>query len=187
MHSLQQTMPLSPSTSITISNMTDEINNTIPLKPLGLMLPVKSSFPDHSLLSVMSPQHLTLKTLQLKFSRELKQCREIHLSAPLNVEPDLCTNEPPSKRRRFQRRNSKTAAMLMCSMSSIIACDFDHTSEQEDASNSQGSVQNTEDPWEGGLEIAEELVRQLKLRRTAGSCTQRKEPAFTRGNQQDFC
>jgi hypothetical protein len=68
--------------------------------------------------------------------------------------------EPPFKRRRFQRRNSKTAAMLFSSMSSIVS------SGVGDAKEATAEISRpADDAWDGGLEIAEELVRQLKLRR----------------------
>jgi hypothetical protein len=68
--------------------------------------------------------------------------------------------EPPFKRRRFQRRNSKTAAMLFSSMSSIAACDFGDGKEP-----TVEISRSADDAWDGGIEIAVALVRQLKLRR----------------------
>jgi hypothetical protein len=71
--------------------------------------------------------------------------------------------EPPTKRRRFQRRNSKTPAMLMQMQASLMNFDLSKLDEE-----THGAEENTElstDDWNGGIEIAEELVQQLRNRR----------------------
>ena len=55
--------------------------------------------------------------------------------------------------------------MLITSMSSIIARG---DLEKEETESAEKTKQTSEDnAWDGGLEIAEELVRHLKLRRQA--------------------
>lgn len=62
----------------------------------------------------------------------------------------------PSKKRRFERRNSKTPAMLMAT--SYLR--------RHDADSRPVMDSMEEDVvWDGGLEIAEELVRHLQNRR----------------------
>jgi len=64
----------------------------------------------------------------------------------------------PMKRRRFERRNSKTPTMLM-SMSpaaSLFQLDFGDNEENEE--------RNDDDNWDGGIKLAEDVVKQL-LRR----------------------
>ena len=129
-------------------------------KEQGLMSPKSFYRTEQSLASVMSPRRSSFKALHEKFTNDLSRRRTISFPASFN-DGSVELAEPPAKRRRFQRRNSKTAAMLFSSMSSIIAADIDGEDEMEN----HHQVETPEDPWEGGLEIAEELVRQLKLRR----------------------
>jgi hypothetical protein len=94
------------------------------------------------------------------------------------VKPSESQHEtPPCKRRRFQRRNSKTPAMLMAMYSPLLLhLDFlEDKKEQEKAeSGSEATVPSTletqswnSDSWDGGLEIAEELVKHLQKRRSS--------------------
>ncbi len=114
---------------------------------------------DQSLASVFPPRRSSLKDLSATFVRDAKHRRACAFPLTIN-DDDQGATEPPRKRRRFERRNSKTAAMLFSSMSSINPADFLDDERSEDA---------MEDPWDGGLEIAEDLVRQLKLRRMSKS------------------
>lgn len=82
----------------------------------------------------------------------------------------------PAKRRRFQRRNSKTPAMLMAMSAAALDLDF-LDKEEEEEQNKTTTVkpvaeEDDDDSWDGGLEIAEELVKQLQQRRksNASSC-----------------
>jgi len=77
--------------------------------------------------------------------------------------------EPSLKRRRFERRNSKTPAMLMKEIDKTLKS-FDFTSlTQNDDDKNNGDTRDKTSPsdpeWDGGLEIAEELVKQLQSRR----------------------
>jgi hypothetical protein len=74
--------------------------------------------------------------------------------------------EPAAKRRRFQRRNSKTPAMLFKSMSFLPQDLFNDEKPTivEAPVNTQAS-QADEDDWDGGLEIAEQIVKHLQKRR----------------------
>jgi hypothetical protein len=103
------------------------------------------------------------------------------------------TDESPvQKRRRFQRRNSKTPAMLMA-LNSPLLLHLDFLEDKKEqakaaaASTTAGSETATTiappspaspmtfstkkgtDIWDGGLEIAEELVMHLQKRRKSNS------------------
>uniref|UniRef100_A0A7R9WS52 Uncharacterized protein n=1 Tax=Craspedostauros australis TaxID=1486917 RepID=A0A7R9WS52_9STRA len=134
----------------------------------------------HSRQSRPQPQHLDA-------SQALHQRRRVSFEMPDSSY--LASPEPPQKKRRFQRRNSKTAAMLFSAMaaSSMAAHQAQTTSPQMTDENefakqssipqaptntTQGpspSAASTDETWDGGVEIAEELVRQLKLRRRSNS------------------
>jgi hypothetical protein len=86
--------------------------------------------------------------------------------------------EPPSKRRRFQRRNSKTPAMLMSMSASLVQLEFldEEKKEEEEkqrlqmlAKKEDTFEEDDDDDWDGGLEIAEELVKHLQQRRRSNS------------------
>jgi hypothetical protein len=103
------------------------------------------------------------------------------------------TDESPvQKRRRFQRRNSKTPAMLMALNSPLLLhLDFlEDKKEQAKAAAASTATDGSEpatvappssvapmtfgtkkatDIWDGGLEIAEELVMHLQKRRKSNS------------------
>lgn len=73
-------------------------------------------------------------------------------------------SERPTKRRRYQRRNSKTPAMLM-QMKSALMMGLDLSKLDEETHEAEGSSRTLSvDDWEDGLEIAEELVEQLRNR-----------------------
>ena len=157
------------SSSIT-STMSSDIKTQVQMKPANSIMSQKSCYPpEQSLVAALSPHRTSIKALQMQFSMQLKQQRSMSLPLSLYDDRTQGSMEPPPKRRRFQRRNSKTAAMLFSSISSIVASDFEENPEKEDTSIKEESSESTEDPWEGGLEIAEELVRQLKLRRKSAS------------------
>jgi hypothetical protein len=68
-------------------------------------------------------------------------------------------SEPPNKRRRFQRRNSKTAKMLFASISVFS------TSEYGESEQCKSPSQCTQ--FDENIESAEALVRQLNFYRQA--------------------
>ena len=99
----------------------------------------------------------------------------------------------PVKRRRFERRNSKTPTMLLATMQAAL--ELDGCDDEDDDSTMEGSPvppstpdspegcpldatedvaddddedDDDDDNWEGGLEIAQELVKQLQRRRRPG-------------------
>jgi len=80
-----------------------------------------------------------------------------------HAEEPSCQEAPAAKRRRFQRRNSKTPAMLMAMASAQL--DLGFLKEKDDEDNKPKEKKDEEDSWDGGLEIAEELVKQLQQRR----------------------
>ena len=97
-----------------------------------------------------------------------------------------------TKRRRFERRNSKTPAMMMMSMKSPLLCHLDFLEDKKEFETSSTETSTTAsspeqrssftstialsprlesraipnfDVWDGGLEIAEDLVLQLQKRK----------------------
>eukprot|EP00522_Entomoneis_paludosa_P011989 CAMPEP_0172443754 /NCGR_PEP_ID=MMETSP1065-20121228/3970_1 /TAXON_ID=265537 /ORGANISM="Amphiprora paludosa, Strain CCMP125" /LENGTH=174 /DNA_ID=CAMNT_0013194091 /DNA_START=28 /DNA_END=552 /DNA_ORIENTATION=- len=75
-------------------------------------------------------------------------------------------SEPEPKRRRMQRRNSKTPAMLMAMSASIAAADFHGERKPAKIGADEIKVPKPQsESWDGGLEIAEDLVRHLQSRR----------------------
>ena len=83
-------------------------------------------------------------------------------------EPEKETFEPQQKRRRFQRRNSKTSAMLLSSMSSIVSPEVRSSIAALDKSDETRSDIPDCPFVDDSLDVAEELVRQLRLRRQSG-------------------
>ena len=82
--------------------------------------------------------------------------------------------EPPNKRRRFQRRNSKTPAMLFSAMKmpqELFDTEDDDGSKKQKKTptevfaNASAPRGDDDEDWDGGLEIAEQLVKQLQKRR----------------------
>lgn len=87
------------------------------------------------------------------------------------VKKQCAEEEPPNKRRRFQRRNSKTPAMLMAMHSPLLLhLDFLEDKKEEAAACESPSTSTPSlDSWDGGLEIAEELVMHLQKRRESNA------------------
>uniref|UniRef100_A0A8J9T8G1 Uncharacterized protein n=1 Tax=Phaeodactylum tricornutum TaxID=2850 RepID=A0A8J9T8G1_PHATR len=87
---------------------------------------------------------------------------------------DVDVVEPRTKKRRFERRNSKTPAMLLAmstAASALPQLDFldEDNNDLDEASKPQFSYVDDDDDestWGGGLDIAEQLVSQLKQRRS---------------------
>lgn len=91
----------------------------------------------------------------------------------------LSSAEPPNKRRRFQRRNSKTPAMLFSAMKmpqELFDTDDDDNSSSSSktpkevyasarAALQKAAPEEGDADWDGGLEIAEQLVKQLQKKR----------------------
>lgn len=145
----------------------------------------------------MSPQSLnsmiatsvSLQQAHARFVREYSLKRRVHsqkslplLDATLPVDvnqvaaaefygyedasPDM---KPPTKKRRFERRCSKTPRMLMSLSASLLSI-MDGGDEEEEAVDArcQARLHRSEPcldkdaDWEGGLQIAQELVQQLQ-------------------------
>ena len=79
---------------------------------------------------------------------------------------EVPAQRPPSKKRRYERRNSKTPAMLMAMNAAL---DLDFLQDLDDETERDSSTSSEDDVWDGGLEIAEELVKQLQSRRRSNS------------------
>ena len=67
---------------------------------------------------------------------------------------------PAAKKRRMERRNSKTPAMLMAMNASLATLDF-----LNDTEDSLFSSDSKDDSFDSGLQIAEDLVKHLQTRR----------------------
>lgn len=67
---------------------------------------------------------------------------------------------PPTKKRRMQRRNSKTPQMLMAMNASLATLDF-----LNDPDDNLFSTESKDESFDGGLKIAEDLVKHLQTRR----------------------
>jgi hypothetical protein len=74
---------------------------------------------------------------------------------------------PPTKKRRMERRNSKTPRMLMAMSASLATLDFLNDDKDESLFKTTNSEEG-EDAFDGGLKIAEELVMHLQNRRRGG-------------------
>jgi hypothetical protein len=96
-------------------------------------------------------------------------------SSPSSPNPDELAG---AKRRKFQRRNSKTPAMLMMmNSSSLLHLDFLEDKKEHDKSQTTTTTTTMDQPstfdftsaasasnfdsWDGGMEIAESLVKQV--------------------------
>jgi hypothetical protein len=154
------TLNRNPEQDVSCDVPADQTVRVSPVKTFdATVLKAKSLDGEHSLTSMMSSRRSGLHSLHKKFAEEMEQRRRVSFAAA--SEEKNSVSEPPLKRRRFERRNSKTAAMMFSSMASIVSSDLGDSSIDEKPKEAKVS----EDSWEGGLEIAEELVRQLKLRR----------------------
>lgn len=97
-----------------------------------------------------------------KSQQELQQ-EETSEMVDYGYDEDLVPpEEPPAKRIRMQRRNSKTPAMLsaMAISASVVAADF--LREERKDYESRLDSEESDCSWEGGLAIAEDLVRHLQ-------------------------
>ena len=68
---------------------------------------------------------------------------------------------PPAKRMRMQRRNSKTPQMLMAMSASLATLEFLNETDNSLLSSSE----TKDDAFDGGLQIAEDLVKHLQTRK----------------------
>lgn len=67
---------------------------------------------------------------------------------------------PPTKKRRYERRNSKTPRMLMAMNASLASLDF-----LNDDTDDLFKTSGDDVAFDGGLQIAEDLVKHLQNRR----------------------
>jgi hypothetical protein len=146
----------------------DDTFRQLPSKTFDLPKTRMSLGGENYLASMMSSRRSGLHSLHTKFAEDImmEQTRRA-VSFEGSVEKQDLAEPPFNKRRRFQRRNSKTAAMLFSSMSSVVASSVLGDAKEPAAEIISRSAPGADDDacWDGGLEIAEELVRQLKLRR----------------------
>jgi len=107
------------------------------------------------------------------YGYDQEQPKKVSFGGPFDYgyAEDHSQEDRPAKRRRMQRRNSKTPAMLMA-MSANSALDLDFLEKRDELektdsrqSSSSSILNDDDDNWDGGLEIAEELVKHLQQRR----------------------
>jgi hypothetical protein len=126
----------------------------------------------YSLNKLMSNRKTTLKNLHSSFIHDLEMRRDLKSVAFDSIDygygEDAPGTEPPAKKRRFQRRNSKTPAMLMRMNSPLTNLDFLANLEMDEQGNPT-QTGDDDDNWDGGLEIAEELVQQIRNRRCSSA------------------
>lgn len=155
-----------------------------------------------SLESLMAARRASLLRMQRLFAAQLHSSstppqQKPHVNfAAFTASPTASTTtdqEPPTKKRRFQRRNSKTPAMLLSSLNDIMGGRWegmtnidDNTDvsssnkEHHDFSFSSSCGRSRDEILEGGVQIAEELVRTMQLRRSRQQQQQRnQEPSST--------
>jgi hypothetical protein len=180
----EQTIPVSPA-EIDMNAFPNKYSTMKPpltrLPSSLMMLPTVqlcsgSLVSEASLGSLMASKRTLLQNMHKKFAEEIQlmdrpqanlDCIESRVTMEESSSTEDCDYEPALKRRRYQRRNSKTPAMMLSSVSSIVGLGLD---ELDEASVSWGQPSESEtfidsDPWDGTLKVAEELVRQLKLHR----------------------
>lgn len=152
-------MPLSPKTHEYLYGSRGLLSNTNSLNRL-MAARVSSTLK-------ASPSAL-LKDFEKRNSRKTVS---FEAAAPSSASVDYGYDQdfvpPPVKRRRYERRNSKTPAMLMAMSASLVALDF--TIDKEESERSSGISDDDDSSWDGGLEIAEELVKHLQKRRTSAA------------------
>lgn len=99
--------------------------------------------------------------------------------------------QPDTKRRRYERRNSKTPQMLMSTSAAMLDLDFLNELDQEAEVGSKESVDNKNsseqssddyDPFDESLVIAEQLVKQLQKRRKGNSMYRDSASPFQNGH-----
>lgn len=79
---------------------------------------------------------------------------------------DVPKQQQMNKKRRFERRCSKTPAMLRAMSSPIMQMSlFDEKASGMKKSRSTSYMSKANDDWDDGLEIAEELVKHLQNKR----------------------
>lgn len=150
---------------VSLEERVRSVRISTPTKPVEMLYGSKPIYPGTpTSLNRMIYNSSSLKAAHAAFVRDYEQSRSPKKvsfdSNPYGYgydEPEV--EERPVKRRRFERRNSKTPAMLMA-MSAALDLDFLAKHDNEDQSK-----EDDEDNWDGGLEIAEELVKQLQQRR----------------------
>lgn len=136
----------------------------------GMKSPCLQSVSSPMSLSKIMANGTSLKAVHKAFVLDIEKRRELKSVAfeldPQDygygdASPDI---ERPTKRRRYQRRNSKTPAMLMQMKSSLMGFDLSKLDEETHGVEECTNALSVDD-WNGGIEIAEELVQQLRNRR----------------------
>ncbi|EEC48968.1 predicted protein [Phaeodactylum tricornutum CCAP 1055/1] len=175
----------SPSQSISVSESLSSLSSRIhsskaqaevSLNKAQDQLYVARPFLPTNCLNHMVSNHASLKAAHAAFVLDYekrkslrRQKREVCFESDYGYDEDLV--EPEPKRRRFQRRNSKTPQMLMAMSPSLLSLDFLDKDKNEGQMKTISEIplsfsdDEDDDAWDGGLEIAEELVKHLQKRR----------------------
>lgn len=174
----EQTIPASPA-EVDVCNFPQKNSTLKPLTPKLpsslMMMPTISDckgspFSEPSLTSLLALRRRGLQNMHKKFARELQMdLPRVCFKTEESLSSQDFVSEPPLKRRRFQRRNSKTPAMMVGSASQLLGSGFDQLDDEGSTQCEGGSLQESQafinEQWESALGVAEELVRQLKVHR----------------------
>jgi hypothetical protein len=143
--------------------------------------------------SFLKYQPSSLHTVMANRSSSLSVVRSAYLDAEKRRSVDLVNIDyeygygedaeqaPPSKRRRFQRRDSKTPEMLMSLSASLVQLEFLDEEEKEEeerqkkSTMKESSDDDDDDTWDGGLEVVVKLVKHLQQQRRQSSTASSSE------------
>lgn len=145
-----------------------------------LSKPIMTAAPDNSLNALMVGRRTSFSAAQAARTNFMKQrfaqSKSVSFDSGIDYgygepEPHSGEEQPPMKRRKYMRRNSKTPAMLMAmAMQSPILDSIKLEIEREDAiAENETSSRSGDEEIDAGLEVAEELVRTLMARRLSPS------------------
>eukprot|EP00527_Entomoneis_sp_CCMP2396_P003302 CAMPEP_0198144358 /NCGR_PEP_ID=MMETSP1443-20131203/14932_1 /TAXON_ID=186043 /ORGANISM="Entomoneis sp., Strain CCMP2396" /LENGTH=173 /DNA_ID=CAMNT_0043807735 /DNA_START=95 /DNA_END=616 /DNA_ORIENTATION=+ len=162
---------MAPEISLHSQNCNIVHNNNKPLEqslPRDYLYGSKGILTSPDSLSGLLAAHRALRRkhggLPVTFKKEVTDNNSEPVDYGYGEEP-APSQEPQSKRRRMQRRNSKTPAMLMAMSASIVASEFLEKGEQEVCKTKEAQLPGWDDSWDGGIDIAEDIVNHLQTRR----------------------
>lgn len=169
-----------------------ETTNTTPASPVSFPLsPNSSEFlygskgylkrasPD-MLNKVMSNSSMSVRSAFLQDCERRRKSKGVAFASSAEKEVDYGYGEtdkevdygygedivpPPTKKRRYERRNSKTPRMLMAMNASLATLDFLNDDKDDSLFKTSSTNGDDDGAFDGGLQIAEELVKQLQTRR----------------------
>lgn len=156
-----ETVPQEAFANVSLEDVPDF---TAPKKPMDMLYSSKPLFTGSpNSLNRMMCNRSSLKAAHSAFVRDFQERKSKSVgfidTTDYGYGYDEPSVQPPTKKRRFERRNSKTPAMLMAMSAAALDLKFLQDKDEEDKKEAD------DDDFDGGLEIAEELVKQLQQRR----------------------